>query len=40
MNLAVESPTISAEAGCKLVIHFFSNEMKHFDAFDHFIREC
>jgi hypothetical protein len=39
VDLAIESPTISAKAGCEFVINFFSDEMKYFDASNHFIRE-
>jgi hypothetical protein len=39
MDLAVESPTVSAQARREFVINFFSNQVKHFDAPNHFIRE-
>jgi hypothetical protein len=39
MDLAIESPTISAKAWREFVINFFSDEMKYFGASDHFIRE-
>jgi hypothetical protein len=40
MDLAIESPTISAKSWRELVINLFSDEVKHFDASHHFIREC
>src|SRR5215471_3226352 len=39
MDLAIESPTVSAKARCEFVINFFSDEVKYFDAVNHFIRE-
>jgi hypothetical protein len=39
MDLTVESPTVSAKARREFVINFFSNEVKYFDASNHFIRE-
>jgi hypothetical protein len=39
MDLAIESPTVSAKARREFVINFFSNEVKYFDASNHFIRE-
>jgi hypothetical protein len=39
MDLAIESPTVSAKARREFVINFFSDEVKYFDAINHFIRE-
>jgi hypothetical protein len=39
MDLAIESPTISAKARCEFVINFFGDEVKHFDASNNFVRE-
>src|SRR5262249_18478861 len=36
MDLAVESPTISAKTWREFVINFFSDEVKYFDAINHF----
>ena len=39
MDLAIESPTVSAKAWCEFVINFFSDEVKYFDARNDFIGE-
>ena len=36
MNLAIESPTVSAKARGEFVINFFSDEVKYFDSINYF----
>src|SRR6516165_5607555 len=36
VDLAIESPTISAKAWREFVINFFSDEVKYFDSINHF----
>jgi hypothetical protein len=39
MDLAIESPTVSAKSWREFVINFLSDQMKYFNASNHFIRE-
>ena len=39
MNLAIESPTVSAKATREFMINFFSDQVKYFDSIDYLIRE-
>src|SRR6516165_2953240 len=36
MDLAIESPTVSAKARCEFVINLFRDEVKYFDPSNHF----